>query len=57
MELSNIEDEKVLDLDIDLDEGDNNVRGLVDEVEIDHQSQSTLNMSDDLQIREEIVKR
>ena len=57
MELSNIEDEKVLDLDIDLDEGDNNVPGLVDEVEIDHQSQSTLNMSDDLQIREEIVKR
>ena len=57
MELSNIEDEKVIDLDIDLDEGDNNVLGLVDEVEIDHQSQSTLNMSDDLQIREEIVKR
>ena len=48
MELSNIEDEKVIDLDIDLDEGDNNVLDLVNEVEIDHQSQSTLNMSDDL---------
>ncbi len=57
IELSNIEDEKVIDLDIDLDEGDNNILNLVDEVEIDHQSQSTLNMSDDLQIQEQIVNR